>query len=76
MADVKRITNEREAIESVIEGICYLIYSEANSVASEQTSPSLSADSSDSRIQDGKKTVERLRAIREEFENLMTGIIL
>lgn len=68
--------NRDEAIKQVEEGLTYLILSHARATASEQYAPSHTPDESDDYIKEHKAWVESLRKIRQDFENLVTGIIL
>lgn len=67
--------NRDEAIKQVEEGLTYLILSHAGSTASEQYAPSRTSDESDDYIKEHKDWVARLRVIRTEFENLVTGLL-
>jgi hypothetical protein len=67
------MTDER--ITAVIDNLSSLILSNARLVASEQYSPGPSPDDSDEKIRERSKWVTELRAIRERFENLITGML-
>ncbi|MDD5547263.1 MAG: hypothetical protein PHO67_08945 [Candidatus Omnitrophica bacterium] len=67
--------NRDEAVKQVEEGLTYLILSHAGSVASEQYAPSYTSDDSDGYIKEHKEWVAELRRIRQEFENLVTGLL-
>lgn len=69
------ITNTNEAIASVIDGLCFLIINHAKCAASEQWSPNRTSDESDDYIRNHSEWVNKLRKIREDFENLTTGFI-
>jgi len=69
------INTRNEAIASVIEGLCFLIVNHATCAASEQWSPSRTPDDSDDYIRGHSEWVNKLRRIREDFENLATGFI-
>jgi hypothetical protein len=69
------INTRNEAIASVIEGLCFLIVNHATCAASEQWNPSRTSDDSDDYIRDHSEWVNKLRRIREDFENLATGFI-
>lgn len=59
---INQITNEIIAI--------------ARCVSSEQWHPSNGADESDQRIKDGQSKIRKLRAIREQLEEIHTGVLL
>lgn len=69
------IANTSEAIASVINGLCYLIINHAQCAATEQWAPHRLADDSDDYINHHSEWVNKLRKIREDFENLTTGFI-
>jgi hypothetical protein len=60
---------------TVIEGLSKLVFHELTTCASEQKAPMHEADQMDSIIRDSKDKAKVLRELREEFENVMTGII-
>lgn len=64
-----------ERIIMVIDNLSSLILFHAGLTASEQYMPNQNADASDDTIKQHKEWVTELRAIRERFENLVTGII-
>lgn len=64
-------TTEKE----VIDGLGKLINQYLNFAAHEQYSPSGDPDQMDNRIADGKGKAVKLRKIREDFEDVITGII-
>lgn len=61
---------------TVIEGMSKLIFHELATCASEQRAPMHEADQMDYIIKDSKAKVEALRHLREEFENITSGVIL
>lgn len=65
----------QEAISQVLDGIQWLIVHHANATAREQYAPRESPDASDDYIKENKEWVENLRKIRNEFEDLVTGLI-
>lgn len=66
--------NRPEAIEQIEQGIAYLIMHHASTAACEQYSPSTTCDESDERIKEHQKWVVQLRHIRNQFEDLVTGL--
>jgi len=75
MPTTPTVSTRNEAIASVIEGLCFLIVNHATCAASEQWNPSRTSDESDDYIRDHSEWVNKLRKIREDFENLATGFI-
>jgi hypothetical protein len=69
------IENTEEAIDNVVEGLCYLILNHAKCCAAEQYYPTRTADDSDDYIRDHSEWINKLRVIREQFEDLATGFI-
>lgn len=65
----------QDAVNQVLEGIQWLIMHHATSAASEQYAPTRHADAMDDHIKENKEWVEKLRKIRGEFEDLMTGLL-
>lgn len=63
------------AINSVIEGLNYLILSHAKTAACEQDAPRANADMSDEIIKRNKEDLAKLRTLREQFENIVTGVL-
>lgn len=61
--------------ETIVNNLSNLIRAHAHMVSSEEHHPSSSADESDERIQENKKIVAELRAIREHFEDVITGML-
>ena len=59
----------------VIDNLSSLILSHSRMTAQEQYAPSGDADLSDETIKEHKEWVKKLRQIRQDFENLVTGII-
>jgi hypothetical protein len=72
MAD---IDTREDATDAVLSGLQWLIMHHARNTASEQYAPTLHGDGSDDYIKEHKEWVEKLRAIRSDFENLVTGIL-
>lgn len=66
---------QAEAIESVLAGLQALIVSNLKGVAQEQYFPCSNPDDMDDRIAQGKQRATQLRAIRNDFENLITGVL-
>ena len=62
-------------ITAVLENLSGLIVHHAGLMASEQYVSSSNADRSDDVIKQHREWVKELRAIRERFENLVTGMI-
>jgi len=69
------IDTRDDAIKNVLSGLQWLIMHHAGSTAREQYAPSMHADGSDDHIKENKEWVGKLRTIRGEFENLVTGIL-
>jgi hypothetical protein len=67
--------NILETKEMIVNGLSTLITQYLLSAAYEQYTPNNDADKMDSVIADGQKKAKELRRIREEFENVITGII-
>lgn len=61
---------------NTVDNLSQLIRSYLLMAASEQYYPSGDADKSDSTITDSIKKANELRRLREEFENITTGVIL
>jgi len=59
----------------IIDTLSDLIISHLLNAAYEQYTPSNDPDKMDSIIADGKQKAKELRRLREEFENISTGII-
>ncbi len=62
-------------IQTVIDTLSSLIVSHARMLASEQYAPGQDVDRSDDLMKAEAEWVKELRAIRERFENLVTGMI-
>lgn len=71
----RKFMTRDQAVEQVLAGLQYLILSHATSAASEQYAPSCHADGSDDHIREQKEWVVKVRSIRHEFENLVTGML-
>lgn len=69
-------TKTREdCVAQVLDGLQWLIIHHSHSAAREQYLPRESPDASDDYIKDHKEWVSKLRTIRGEFENLVTGLL-
>lgn len=64
-----------DANKLVIDTLSSLITAHLLRAAYEQYTPSSDPDKMDSIIADGQKKAKELRRLREEFENISTGII-
>lgn len=64
-----------ERVTRVMNDLSSLIVSHAGMTATEQYRPRGDADASDEYTKEHKAFVTELRAIRQRFENLITGII-
>ena len=64
-----------EPIEDVLRGLTRLIISNLSGAAHEQYFPCANPDDMDDRIKAGKKAAQRLRILRDEFENIVTGVL-
>ena len=62
-------------LEEAVACITKEIFNVSRSVSREQRYPELTADDSDALIANGKKVVEELRKVREQLENINTGIL-
>lgn len=69
------ISDEHAKIESIIDNLSWLILRHSRLTASEQYSLNHSPDNSDDYIKENKEMVGELRRIRQEFENLVTGLL-
>jgi hypothetical protein len=65
----------QEAVAQVLDGLQWLIIHHAGQTAAEQYVSSRHADASDDFIKENKEWVKKLREIRDDFENLVTGLI-
>ena len=68
------MSNE-ELAGDVVDGISRLINLALVSLASEQRYPGGDVDASGDKMRDARDAVKRLRALREEFENIVTGVV-
>ena len=69
-------SDERKKIHlDVVDSLSTLIRQHLIDAAYQQYTPSNDPDKMDSTIADGQKKAKELRRIREEFENITTGII-
>ena len=60
---------------NTVDNLSQLIRQHLIEAAYQQYTPSSDPDKSDSIIADGQKKAKELRRLREEFENITTGII-
>lgn len=60
---------------NTVDNLSQLIRQHLIEAAYQQYTPDYDADKTDSIIADGQKKAKELRRIREEFENITTGII-
>lgn len=60
---------------NTVDNLSRLIRQHLIEAAYQQYTPSSDPDKSDSIIADGQKKAKELRRLREEFENITTGII-
>lgn len=60
---------------NTVDNLSQLIRQHLLDAAYQQCTPDYDADKTDSIIADGQKKAKELRRIREEFENIITGII-
>ena len=70
------VNDRHEVYKEVVNNLTKLIFYHLAIAADQQYNPCADADRMDSEIADSMKKVAALRKIREEFENLVTGIIL
>lgn len=68
--------DKKSTEKSIIDGISELIKLHLINAAYQQYSPDGDPDKSDSTIADAKEKAAKLRKVREEFENITTGILL
>lgn len=65
-----------KSINMVLGGLQDLILHGLRNAANEQYNPQANPDMSDNVIADGLERAKKLRVLREEFENTVTGAIL
>ena len=65
----------KEQVDAVIGGLSALIMSNLQGAASQQYFPSGNADFSDETIKLGKERATVLRKMRDDFENLVSGVL-
>lgn len=65
----------KEVHEQVLSGLSTLVVFHLKQAAFQQYTPDSDPDKSDATIADSKEKAEKLRKIREEFEDIITGII-
>lgn len=61
--------------ESIVNGLSQLIRVHLLNAAYQQYTPDSDPDKSDSTIADGQEKAKKLRQMREDFENITTGIV-
>jgi hypothetical protein len=69
----KNAMTTKEAVDQVLAGFQHLILSGRTLLGQEQYAPRGNADQSEEAMADYRKQVRALRAMREQFETLMTG---
>jgi len=62
-------------VEVVVDALSRLIRSSLIGAAHAQYFPCSNPDEMDDRIKEGKERAEKLRVIRNEFENIVTGVL-
>jgi hypothetical protein len=70
------VNDRHEVHKEVVGNLTKLILYHLSLAADQQYNPSSDADRMDAEIADASEKVAGLRKIREDFENLVTGIIL
>lgn len=70
-----KIETREEAVQNVLDGIQWLVLHHATAAAREQYVPSQNADASDDEIKEHKQWVDRLRTLRLDFEDAVTGLL-
>lgn len=65
----------KERLELIISSISAEISDVAVAVGGEQRHPMYSGDAMDDYISEGKKKIAKLRALREEIENVWAGLL-
>ncbi len=65
---------EKSTNRQVVDGVSELIASELTALSSEHWQPRFGADQMEDELQFRRERVKRLRAIRNEFEDLMHGL--
>ena len=71
------VVNDRHEVhKEVVNNLTKLILYHLSLAADQQYNPSSDADRMDAEIADALEKVAGLRKIREDFENLVTGIII
>lgn len=59
----------------VVDGLSILIMRHLNAQAHQEYCPDANPDSMDHKIADARKRVAALRRIREDFENVISGVV-
>lgn len=67
--------NNDEMYHAVVENLSRLIAYHLSACSYEQRAPGGDIDSSDQKISDCKRRAEQLRRIRQEFEDIMSGVV-
>lgn len=68
-------TKERDIAVVIVAGLSEMIRTQSEALAAEQHAPSRHVDDSDDFMKRVKNEIAKLRAMREEFENLVTGVV-
>jgi len=64
-----------EAVSQVIQGLNELIMQNLKGAAQQQYFPCSNPDEMDDRIEAGKKAAAKLRMMRDDFEDLSSGVL-
>ena len=70
------VNDKHEVQKEIVNNLTKLIFYHLTIAADQQYNPCSDPDRMDAEIADSMKKAASLRKIREEFENLVTGIIL
>lgn len=70
------INSREEAINSVLNGLQYLIMTAGASCARQQYWPDRDSDSSDDMIKAQRQFFDQMRIMRDNFEEVLTGLLL
>ncbi len=65
----------KELYNDIVNKISIIILKELDNVSSEQRYPSSDPDRMDDIIKDGKLMIVQLRKLRNDFEDIVTGVI-
>ncbi len=63
------------SVTVILDNLSVLIIAQLKGVAQQQYFPVSDPDDMDTCIQEGKKRADQLRKLREEFENIVTGVL-